>query len=232
MTPLLELDRIRAFYGGALILDGVSLRIDAGETVGLVGRNGAGKTTTLLAVYGVPAIRSGHVRIDGSILRGRRKYEPATRGVALVPQGRRVFSNLTVEENLLLGIASGRKGRWTVPSVFDLFPNLMAAAKRRGTALSGGEQQMLAIGRALLGNPKVLLLDEPSEGLAPVVIDQLVDALVRIRDEGTALLLVEQNIRMVQRLAARFVALSKGTVVAEGSVDELATRRVQELIAL
>jgi branched-chain amino acid transport system ATP-binding protein len=232
MTPLLELDAIRAFYGGALILDGVTLRVDAGETVGLVGRNGAGKTTTLLAVYGVPAIRSGQIRIEGSVLHGRRKYEAAMRGVALVPQGRRVFPNLTVEENLQLGTASARKGPWTLPRVFELFPNLRKGAKRPGNALSGGEQQMLAIARALLGNPKVLLLDEPSEGLAPVVTDELVAALIHIRDGGTALLLVEQHVRMVQRLARRFVALSKGAVVAEGPVDELATRAVQELIAL
>jgi branched-chain amino acid transport system ATP-binding protein len=230
MTALLEIKELRALYGGALVLDGVDLRVEPGETVGLVGRNGAGKTTTLLSIFGVPTVR-GHISIDG-VARDRRTYRAASAGISLVPQGRRIFSNLTVEENILLGKASGRSGHWTLARVYELFPNLARGAKRRGTALSGGEQQMLAIARALLGEPKLLLLDEPTEGLAPVVIDELVKVLRHIQEQGTALLLVEQHVRMVQQLAQRFVALRKGQVVSEGPVSGLEDRAVQELIAM
>jgi branched-chain amino acid transport system ATP-binding protein len=230
MTALLEIKDLHALYGGAHVLEGVNLVIEPGETVGLVGRNGAGKTTTLLSIFGVPTVR-GHIAIDG-VPRDRRTYKAAAAGVSLVPQGRRIFSNLTVEENMLLGRASGRKGHWTLARVYELFPNLQRGAKRRGTALSGGEQQMLAIARALLGEPKLLLLDEPTEGLAPVVIDELVKVLRHIQEQGTALLLVEQHVRMVQQLAQRFVALRKGQVVSEGPVSGLEDRAVQELIAM
>jgi branched-chain amino acid transport system ATP-binding protein len=230
MTALLEIHDLHAFYGGAHILEGVNLMVNAGETVGLVGRNGAGKTTTLLSIFGVPTVR-GKIAIDG-VPRDRRTYRAASAGVSLVPQGRRIFSNLTVEENIILGQAAGRSGNWTVKRIYELFPNLARAAKRRGSALSGGEQQMLAIARALMAEPKLLLLDEPTEGLAPVVIDELVGVLRRIQEEGTALLLVEQHVRMVQELAERVVALRQGQVVSEGPVSSLQDRAVQELIAM
>jgi ABC-type branched-subunit amino acid transport system ATPase component len=230
MTALLEISDLHAFYGGAHILEGVNLVVEAGETVGLVGRNGAGKTTTLLSIFGVPTVR-GQVIVDG-VPRDRRTYRAASCGVSLVPQGRRIFSNLTVEENIILGQASGRSGQWTLKSIYELFPNLARAAKRRGTALSGGEQQMLAIARALMAGPKLLLLDEPTEGLAPVVIDELVKVLRLIQEQGTALLLVEQHVRMVQALAQRFVALRQGQVVSEGPVSAIQDRAVQELIAM
>jgi branched-chain amino acid transport system ATP-binding protein len=230
MTPLLELREIHASYDGALVLDGVSLSVEAGETVGLIGRNGAGKTTTLLSIFRVPTVR-GEILVEGRPL-GRRRYEPATRGVSLVPQGKQIFPNLTVEENIELGRASRRKGDWTVAKLLDLFPNLARAAGRPGNQLSGGEQQMLAIARALMAEPQVLLLDEPTEGLAPVIIDELIDAFRVIQEHGTALVLVEQHIHMVQQLAQRFVALGKGRVVSEGPVSALETRAVQELIAL
>ncbi|HET6507910.1 MAG TPA: ABC transporter ATP-binding protein [Baekduia sp.] len=230
MTPLLEIDDISASYGGARVLDGVSLTVEEGETVGLIGRNGAGKSTTLLSIYGVPTVR-GEIRVGGKAL-GRRQYEPAARGVSLVPQGKRIYPNLTVEENIMLGKASRRKGAWTVPRLMELFPNLARASGRPGNQLSGGEQQMLAIARALMAEPQVLLLDEPTEGLAPVIIDELNAALRVIQEAGTALVLVEQHIHMVQALATRFVALGKGRVVSQGPVAELQTRAVQELIAL
>jgi branched-chain amino acid transport system ATP-binding protein len=230
MTALLEIKDLSALYGKAHVLEGVNLVVEPGETVGLVGRNGAGKTTTLMSIFGVPTVR-GHIAIDG-VPRDRRTYRAAAAGVSLVPQGRRIFSNLTVEENMLLGRASGRSGHWTLKRVYELFPNLARGAKRRGTALSGGEQQMLAIARALLGEPKLLLLDEPTEGLAPVVIDELVKVLRHIQEQGTALLLVEQHVRMVQQLAQRFVALRKGQVVTEGPVSGLEERAVQEVIAM
>jgi branched-chain amino acid transport system ATP-binding protein len=229
MSTLLELKDVRASYDGALVLDGVSMKVDAGETVGLVGRNGAGKTTTLLSIFGVPQV-TGEILVEGKAL-GKRGYEPAARGVSLVPQEKRIFPNLTVTENIQLGGASGRKGRWTVETLFELFPNLARGKDRPGDRLSGGEQQMLAI-RGLMADPKVLLLDEPTEGLAPVIIDELIEALRVIQGSGTALVLVEQHVRMVQMLASRFVALGKGRVVAEGATEDLQSRAVQELIAL
>jgi ABC-type branched-subunit amino acid transport system ATPase component len=231
VTPILELNDVRAWYNGALVLDGVSLSVGQGETVGLLGRNGAGKTTTLLSIFGVPTTVTGGVVVDGVQL-GKRRYEPASRGVALAPQGKQILTNLTVHENLLLGRASRRKGEWTVERVCELFPNLARGLQRPGTSLSGGEQQMLAIGRALMMEPRILLLDEPTEGLAPVIIDQLIAALEIIQQTGTALLLVEQHIQIVERLATRFVALVKGRVSLEGNVSELGDRAVQEVIAL
>jgi branched-chain amino acid transport system ATP-binding protein len=230
MSVILEFREVGAAYVGAVVLQSVSFAIAEGETVGLVGRNGAGKTTALLSVYGVPTV-TGEILLDGKPL-GRHRYDPASRGVSLVPQGKRIFPNLSVEENILLGRASRRKGQWTLPAVYELFPNLGRGAKRMGTALSGGEQQMLAIARALMAEPRLLMLDEPTEGLAPVIIDQLTVALGQIRDKGTALLLVEQHITMIQNLADRFIALRKGELAADGPVSELSSRSVQELIAL
>jgi branched-chain amino acid transport system ATP-binding protein len=230
MSVILEFRGVHASYIGAVVLQDVSFAISEGETVGLVGRNGAGKTTALLSVYGVPSV-TGEILLDGQKL-GSRRYDPASRGVSLVPQGKRIFPNLSVEENILLGRASRRKGTWTLPAVYELFPNLGRGAKRMGTALSGGEQQMLAIARALMAEPRLLMLDEPTEGLAPVIIDQLTAALGQIRDTGTALLLVEQHITMIQNLADRFIALRKGELVGGGPVSELSSRAVQELIAL
>ncbi|MGQ0841902.1 ABC transporter ATP-binding protein [Actinokineospora sp.] len=230
MSTILEFRSVSASYGGAVILQNVSFSIDEGETVGLVGRNGAGKTTTLLSVYGVPAVR-GDILVAGEPLKTG-AHVPATRGVSLVPQGKRIFSNLTVEENILLGRASGRSGSWTLGAVYDLFPNLARGKKRSGNSLSGGEQQMLAIARALLAEPALLMLDEPTEGLAPVIIDSIVEALKEIRSRGTALLLVEQHIGMIQKLATRYLALRQGELASDGPVADLGSRAVQQMIAL
>jgi ABC-type branched-subunit amino acid transport system ATPase component len=229
-TPVLELRGVTAGYGGSVILQDLSFSIAPGETVGLVGRNGAGKTTTLMSVYGVPTV-TGDILVDGVPV-GRKAHLPTARGVSLVPQGKRIFSNLTVEENILLGRASGRETTWTLADLFELFPNLERGRKRSGTSLSGGEQQMLAIARALMAGPSLLMLDEPTEGLAPVIIDAIVEALVEIRARGTALLLVEQHITMIQKVADRYLALRKGRLVGDGPVEQLADRAVQELIAL
>jgi ABC-type branched-subunit amino acid transport system ATPase component len=229
-STVLEFRNVYASYGGAAILQDVSFAIGEGETVGLVGRNGAGKSTTLLAVYGVPTVR-GEIRVGDKPLSGR-SHVPTSRGVSLVPQGKRIFGNLSVEENILLGRASRRSGTWTLDAVFDLFPNLARGRHRPGTALSGGEQQMLAISRALMAEPALLMLDEPTEGLAPVIIDAIVDALKQIRERGTALLLVEQHIAMIQKLADRYLALRGGQLVADGPVSQLEDRSVQEMIAL
>jgi branched-chain amino acid transport system ATP-binding protein len=230
MTALLEFDRVSASYDGAPVLREVSFAVQAGETVGLVGRNGAGKSTTLGSVFRLPQV-TGTIRVNGSPL-GRRRYEAAKRGIGLVPQGKGILKHLTVQENILLGRSSGRPETWTLAELYELFPNLGRATRRPGTALSGGEQQMLAIARALIGSPLLLMLDEPTEGLAPVVVDQLRDTLRLIQERGTAVLLVEQHIALVQDLASRFVALQTGVVAAEGPVEELSTRAVQEIIAL
>jgi branched-chain amino acid transport system ATP-binding protein len=230
MTSILGFRHVDASYAGARILQDVSFAIEEGETVGLVGRNGAGKTTTLLSVYGVPQVR-GEILVAGAPVRGG-AHVPTSRGVSLVPQGKRIFGNLSVEENILLGRASRRSGSWTLAAVYELFPNLARGKHRPGTSLSGGEQQMLAIGRSLMSEPALLMLDEPTEGLAPVVIDAIVAALLEIRSRGAALLLVEQHIGMIQKVADRYLALRSGQVVGSGPVDELQDRAVQELIAL
>jgi branched-chain amino acid transport system ATP-binding protein len=218
--PLLQLEQIDACYGAAHILHGLSLHVNAGERVGLIGRNGVGKTTVVNTILGLAALRGGVIRIGGVALGRPRVYQAVQHGVAVVPQGRRIVANLTVEENLLLGAATGRKGHWTAPRIYELFPILQERAHTPGTALSGGQQQMLAVGRALMANPSLILLDEPSEGLAPVIVDQLAGIFNRVADQGTALLLIEQNMSLVMRVARRWLAMAKGAVVADGLVRE------------
>lgn len=219
MTALLTLEDVDAFYGAAHILHRLSLHVAAGERVTLIGRNGVGKTTVVNTILGLAQLRHGTVRIGGEAIPRPRPYLAAQRGVVVVPQGRRIVANLTVEENLLLGAATRRKGPWTVPEIYKLFPILQERAHTPGTALSGGQQQMLAVGRALMSNPSLVLLDEPTEGLAPVIVDQLADIFNRVAGQGTALLLIEQNLSLVARVAHRYLAMAKGAVVAQGTVD-------------
>ena len=232
MTPVLELRDVRAGYGESLVLDGVSLTVEEGECVALLGRNGVGKTTTINAVLGLSTMRSGAVMIDGEPLTGRRGYQPARRGVSVVPQGRRILPNLTVQENLLLGAAPQRSGQWNLRKVYGLFPALEERAASSGTALSGGQMQMLAIGRALMNNPRVILLDEPTEGLAPVVIDQVVEVLTSLRRAGTSLFIVEQHLGLVQRLADRCLAMTKGRIVHQGAIESLGSDELRSFIAV
>lgn len=232
MTALLEFRDVRARYGLARILDGVSLTLRAGEILAVVGRNGAGKTTALHAVFGIPDVDGGEILVEGQRLHPRHPYEAARRGVAIAPQGRRILSNLTVEENLLLGTASRRRGRWTLPAVYDLFPILGERRRQAGTLLSGGQQQMLTIGRALLANPVVLLLDEPTEGLAPVMVDQLAETVTRLRAEGVALLLVEQHLDLVTAVSDRYVVLEKGRSVAHGRMAEMDPAALRSVLAI
>lgn len=219
MTALLTLNEADAFYGAAHILHRLSLHVEAGERVALIGRNGVGKTTVVNTILGLAQLRHGTVRIGDETIARPRPYIAAQRGVVVVPQGRRIVANLTVEENLLLGGATARKGPWTVPGIYKLFPILQERARTPGTALSGGQQQMLAMGRALMSNPSLILLDEPTEGLAPVIVDQLADIFNLVASQGTALLLIEQNMSLVVRVAHRYLAMSKGSVVAQGKVD-------------
>ena len=218
MSVLLKLQDVQSFYGSAHILHGLNLHIHAGESVALIGRNGVGKTTVVNTILGLAQMKSGHVAFDGVPVTKPRTYTAAQHGTATVPQGRRIVVNLTVEENLLLGAATARKGPWGLPQIYKLFPILQERAQTPGTALSGGQQQMLAVGRALMVNPSLILLDEPTEGLAPVIVDQLADVFKQVLAQGTALLLIEQNMSLVVRVSQRYLAMAKGSVVAEGQV--------------
>ncbi|MBS0353775.1 MAG: ABC transporter ATP-binding protein [Proteobacteria bacterium] len=228
MSTLLKFERVNAFYGAAHILHDMSLEIAAGERVALIGRNGVGKTTCVNTLLGVASLRGGSIAVGGSGLRKPRPYVAAGLGVAVVPQGRGIVANLSVEENLILGTAAGRKGHWTVPRIYELFPILRERAHTPGTALSGGQQQMLAIGRALMSNPSLVILDEPTEGLAPVIVDQLATIFNQVADLGTALLLIEQNLSLVERVAHRYYAMAKGAVIGQGPVNAAVMHELKE----
>lgn len=218
MSALLSLKKVDAYYGAAHILHGLDLHVNPGERVALIGRNGVGKTTVVNTILGLASLQNGHVAFGGKEHTKLRAYMAAQHGIAVIPQGRRIVANLTVEENLILGAAVGRKGPWSVPEIYKLFPILQERAHTPGTALSGGQQQMLAVGRALMANPALILLDEPTEGLAPVIVDQLADIFNQVADQGTALLLIEQNMSLVVRVARRYLAMAKGAIVAQGEV--------------
>jgi branched-chain amino acid transport system ATP-binding protein len=213
---------LHAYYGESHVLQGVSLEVGPGESVALLGRNGAGKTTTINAIVGFVRPRGGSVRVGDRDITGKAPHHVAAAGVALVPQGRRVFADLTVHENLTIA-ARSNGGGWDLSRVLELFPSLARRLTNRGDELSGGEQQMVAIGRALLRDPLLLLLDEPSEGLAPKLVNEVGDALVRLRDGGLSLLLVEQNLALATRVAQRVYVMNKGTIVFSGTTAELAS---------
>ena len=215
---LLTLSNVDAYYGAAHVLHQLSLTIEAGERVAVLGRNGVGKTTIVNTCLGIASLRRGEIRFGSTNPRSIRHFTAARTGISVVPQGRRIVPNLTVRENLMLGAAVRRQGRWTIDSVFDLFPILRERADTPGTALSGGQQQMLAIGRALMANPTLLVLDEPSEGLAPVIIDELGEIFVKLGEEGTAILLIEQNLGLIRQVAQRYYVLSKGAIVEAGDL--------------
>jgi branched-chain amino acid transport system ATP-binding protein len=214
--PLLSIGGLRAGYAGTTVLDGVDLSVPAGGVLALLGRNGAGKTTLVHTVMGMLKPYAGSITVDGADLAGAPAHRIARHGVAIVPQGRRVFAPLTVEENLRIA-ARHRTGDWTVPRVYELMPRLAERRTNRGDQLSGGEQQMLAIGRALLGNPRLLLLDEPSDGLAPAVVEQVAGILTTLRGRGLATLLVEQNLHLAFRLADEVAVMRKGTIAHRSS---------------
>ena len=224
--PLLELDGIEIRHGTVPAVRGLSLEVSAGEIVGLIGPNGAGKSTTLHAIMGVLELSAGEIRLAGSSLRGRRPEQVARAGIALVPEGRRIFGDFTVEENLRLGLTARRDaGQNALDEIYDLFPILDEFSGRQAGALSGGQQQQLAIGRALAAGPDVLLLDEPSLGLAPTVVDVVFDALLAIRDRGVAVLLVEQRAQRTVALATRTYVLANGELrLTLGPEDAADTR--------
>ncbi len=217
-APLLAVEEIHTYYGSSYVLQGVSLEVYPGEVVALLGRNGAGKTTTLRSIMRLTPPRRGRVLFDGRPIHTLPPHRLSRLGLALVPQGRGIFDDLTVRENLTLG---ARPGAWTVDRVVQLFPRLRERWGVHGLALSGGERQMLAIGRALLQAPRLLLMDEPSEGLAPRIVEQLGSVIARLKDEGLPILLVEQNLALALGLADRVYVLSKGQVVFSGTAAEL-----------
>ena len=224
MTPLLEARDIHTYYGTSHVLFGVSLHVQPGEVVALLGRNGVGKTTTIHSIMGVTPPRSGSIHFQGREIARQRPYRIARSGIALVPAGRRIFPTLTVRENLEVARKApptGKGSRWTVEQIHELFPPLKARETHKGSELSGGEQQMLAIGRALMGNPDFLLLDEPAEGLAPLIVGLLRDMLLQLKGQGLTMLLCEQNIGFATAVSDRGYVLDKGTVKFEGPVDEL-----------
>jgi branched-chain amino acid transport system ATP-binding protein len=232
MNQLLVFEDVYAGYGQAGILHGINLSIAPGERVALLGRNGVGKTTVVNAFLGIAGLMKGAITLGGQTLRPPRHFAAARLGVSVVRQGRCIVPNLTVRENLQLGMASGRKGKWTIERVFSQFPILQERAESPGTALSGGQQQMLAIGRALLANPSLLVLDEPSEGLAPVIVDEIAEVMKRLGDEGTSLLLIEQNYGLVRRVAERYHVLSKGVFVEEGALAGLSMESLKRHVAV
>jgi branched-chain amino acid transport system ATP-binding protein len=219
---ILEVNSIYTSYGLSQVLFGVSLKVNKGEIVCLLGRNGVGKTTTLRSIIGLTPPHSGSIKWKGEDITAKPSYQIAKMGIGFVPEDRRIFSDLTVWENLDVAIKPSGKGgpSWTVERVFELFPALEPLQNRRGGYLSGGEQQMLTIARALMGNPELLLLDEPSEGLAPVVVEHLDKQISKLRGEGMTILLSEQNIQFSLGLSDRLYILEKGEVRYEGSAAE------------
>jgi branched-chain amino acid transport system ATP-binding protein len=210
-SAALALEGVRAGYGRTVVLDGVSLKLAAGATLAVLGRNGVGKTTLVATIMGHTTLHGGAIRFRDQDLTTLPAYARCRSGIGLVPQEREIFPSLTVEENLTV---AARQGRWTLARVYDFFPRLAERRRNHGNQLSGGEQQMLAIGRALMGNPLLLLMDEPLEGLAPVIVDALLAGLDRLkREEDMALLLVEQHARLALEFAENVIILDRGTVV-------------------
>lgn len=221
--PLLELKSVSAGYGPADVLKSVSISVMPNEIVCLLGGNAAGKTTTMKTIMNVLAARSGEIAFQGASIKGMPTAEIVRRGIAIVPEGRRIFPRMTVEENLEIGAYLRRDGRLEedIERVYDRFPRLKERRKQAGGTLSGGEQQMLAIGRALMSRPTMLLMDEPSMGLAPALVDSVFDIIREIHQEGTAILLVEQNARMALSVAHRGYVIQQGEIVLSGTGDEL-----------
>ncbi len=228
MTPgaldsILKVDRIDTFYGQSHVLQGVSLSIKEREVLCLLGRNGVGKTTTLRSIMGLTPPRSGQILLKGIDIAGKLPFQVAQLGVGYMPDDRRIFPDLTLFENLELARRLSKKEKvlWTFEKIYDLFPVFVDLKERKGNQLSGGEQKMLAIGRALMKNPDLLLLDEPSEGLAPLIVKNLVEVIDRIRSEGVTILLADQNLKFCRKTSDRGYILEKGMIQYEGIMEEI-----------
>src|ERR1700754_2863649 len=222
-VPLLEVEGIETCYGLSQVLSGLSLSIGAGEMVSLMGRNGMGKTTTIRSIRGLPPPRAGAIRFAGEAVRGLPSYRIAKLGVGLVPEGRQIFPNLTVRENLVAAAADrfGSPNPWTLGAIYSLFPRLAERAANMGNQLSGGEQQMLAIGRALMTNPKLLILDEATEGLAPLIREEIWNCLSLLKSRGQSILVVDKNVDHLARICDRHTIIERGRTVWSGTSDEL-----------
>lgn len=220
---MLILKDIHTYYGESYIIQGISLNISQGECITLLGRNGAGKTTTIRSVIGLTPPRKGKVLFKGKEIQGKQPFEINRNGIGYVPQGRRLFSTLTVMENLKISVQNKRNGGWTTDRVFDVFPVLGMRKANRGNQLSGGEQQMLTIARALMGNPELVLFDEPTEGLSPMVIEEVVKTMKQLKTEGITCFLVEQNLDATYLLTDRYYILQQGRMVYTASKEEFET---------
>jgi branched-chain amino acid transport system ATP-binding protein len=219
--PVLELAGVETCYGLSQVLFGVSLSIAQGEMVTLMGRNGMGKTTTVRSIMGLTPARAGGICFLGQEIRGLPSYKVAQRGIGLVPEGRQIFPNLTVRENLAATAVARNGGEWTLASVYDLFPRLAERAASMGNQLSGGEQQMLAVGRALMTNPRLLILDEATEGLAPLIRAEIWRCLARLKGTGLSILVIDKNVGALTRVADRHFFIERGRVVWTGTSAEL-----------
>jgi branched-chain amino acid transport system ATP-binding protein len=218
---MLQVKDIHTFYGKSHIIRGISLEVNKGELVSLLGRNGAGKTTTLRSIMGLTPPRSGTVLYEGTDITQKKPFEICRAGIGYVPEDRRIFATLTLVENLNISIQKNRQQQWDREGIFNIFPTLAERKEHRGRELSGGEQQMLSIARALMGNPSLLLLDEPTEGLAPLIVQSLIDVIGRIKEEGVTVLLVEQNVESTFKVADRHYILEQGKIVYSGGNEEL-----------
>ena len=220
---VLEVENIDVFYGASQILFGLSLDVEKGQTLALLGRNGAGKSTTFKAIIGLAPPRTGHVRVKGQDVRGRAAYDIARAGIGFVPEDRQVFPEHSVEDNLLIAVKKGPEGQdyWTLPRIYEVFPILEGMKGRMAGRLSGGEQQMLTIARTLMGNPEVLLLDEPSEGLAPVIVAQIGALIRRLGAMGVTLILAEQNMHFCLGVASHAAVIDKGKIVYRDTIAGL-----------
>jgi branched-chain amino acid transport system ATP-binding protein len=220
---MLHVDNIVTYYGPSMVLQGLSLSVEAGEVVALLGRNGAGKTTTLRSIMGLTPPRLGGIRFEGQDIVGRPPHQIARLGISFVPDDRRIFPDLTVEENLELArrVAGQRDGPWSVAKIYELFPVLRDYRERGGTQLSGGEQKMLAVGRALVQNPHLLLLDEAVEGLAPLVVQEFVRVIHEISASGITILLADQNLKFARQVARRGYIIDKGRIEYHDDIEEI-----------
>lgn len=219
---MLELIDVHTYYGESHVLRGISLRVKKGSVVVLLGRNGMGKTTTLHSIIGFSPPHCGVIRFKGNDIAGLRPHKIAQMGIGLVPQGRRIFPSLNVKENLTVSARdAGKPGAWSLDKVYSLFPIVEKRADNKGNLLSGGEQQMLAIGRALMTNPDLLLMDEPSEGLAPIIVEEVGRIIGRLKEAGFSILLVEQNLPMALKIADYLYIVNKGLIVYESTPEEL-----------
>ena len=226
---MLELAEVNTYYGKSHVLFDVSLRVEEGEIVSLLGRNGVGKTTTLSTIMGLAPLRSGKILFNRQEISGKKPHQISMAGIGLVPEERWIFPNLTVHQNLLMGIKPGRMGKkteggWTFDRAYKLFPTLAARKEQKGEVISGGESQMLTIARTLMGNPELILIDEPTEGLAPLIVDKVNEVIREINAQGKTVLLVEQKLPVCLGLAHRIYVLSKGSIKWAGTPEELEKR--------